>query len=329
MSDFATGSSRQNALRAIGTLLSLALLIYLLSQQGWDEIAAAFQQIAGWRLALAFGLMLVSRLAVAGRWHVLLRSGGVKIPFLHSLKITLAGLFATNFLPTTIGGDVVRLAGAIRYHYDAAICTAALIVDRLVGMTGMVMAAPFSLPALLQPHPVQPAVLLSSISISSGKWWQKLWRKGQQLIQRMLQTLSLWFHRPYDLLLSLGFSWAHMLCVFAILQLFLTGLGERLSFWLIAGLYSLVYFVTLIPFSINGYGLQEISMTLVFSTLGGASRSSGLTVALLYRTLMMVASLPGVLFLPGMLSAAKKSAAGSGHDDPQLLQGATNQDDLQ
>ena len=329
MSDFAASSTRRNTLRVIGTVLSLALLLYLLSQQGWDEIAAAFQQIAGWRLALAFGLMLVSRLAVAGRWHVLLRSAGIKIPFEHSLKITLAGLFATNFLPTTIGGDVVRLAGAIRYHYDAAICTASLIADRLVGMAGMAMAAPLSLPALLGPRPEPAAVLLGSISTLSDKWWQKLWGKGQQLFQRIIQALALWVRRPYDLLLSLGFSWVHMLCVFAIIHLLLSGMGENLSFWLIAGLYSLVYFVTLIPFSINGYGLQEISMTLVFSTFGGASRSSGLTVALLYRTLMLLASLPGALFLPGMLSAARKNAADADSDHPQPTLGEANRDDPQ
>ncbi len=73
----------------------------------------------------------------------------MKIPFRQSLRITFAGLFASNFLPTTIGGDVVRLAGAIQYRLDAATSTASLVVDRLVGMAGMAMMVPFSLPSLL------------------------------------------------------------------------------------------------------------------------------------------------------------------------------------
>jgi hypothetical protein len=60
------------------------------------------------------------------------------------------------------------------------------------------------------------------------------------------------------------------------------------------------------PISINGYGLQEISMTLVFTHLGGATLASSLTAALLFRTSMMVASLPGVLFVPGLLAYSRQ-----------------------
>ena len=89
-------------LRLFGTLLAAALLVYLLSQQGWEEIIAAIQRIPLWLLLLAFGLMMVSRFAVAGRWHVLLRSAGVWIAVGETLRVTFAGLFSTNFLPTTI-----------------------------------------------------------------------------------------------------------------------------------------------------------------------------------------------------------------------------------
>jgi uncharacterized membrane protein YbhN (UPF0104 family) len=63
--------------------------------------------------------------------------------------------------------------------------------------------------------------------------------------------------------------------------------------------------VTLIPISINGYGLQEFSMTLIFSNLGRASISEGLAAALLFRTLMVLVSLPGALFLPDILAAKR------------------------
>jgi hypothetical protein len=82
-------------------------------------------------------------------------------------------------------------------------------------------------------------------------------------------------------------------------------MGEGMPFWRIGGLYCLVYFVTLLPISVNGYGVQEISMTLIFSNLGHAPQDVGLTIALLFRTIMMAASLPGVLFLPDILAAAR------------------------
>jgi len=97
-----------------------------------------------------------------------------------------------------------------------------------------------------------------------------------------------------------------MICLFVIIQQLLIGMGEDISVWIIGGLYALVYFVTLLPVSVNGYGLQEISMTFFLSTIGGVSVNNSLTSALLFRTLMMVASLPGAIFVPGMLAPNKQ-----------------------
>ena len=83
-------------------------------------------------------------------------------------------------------------------------------------------------------------------------------------------------------------------------------MNDPVPYWLIGGLWSLVYFVTLIPVSINGLGVQEVAITFAFSTLGGASEQSSLTLALLIRTLFILASLPGAIFLPGILPEVKK-----------------------
>jgi hypothetical protein len=305
-------------IRLFGTLLALVLLFYLLSQQGWSEIAAAFNKIPFWRLALAMGLMFVSRLAVSGRWYVLLRSGGVDVSLGQALRVTFAGLFATNFLPTTVGGDVIRLAGALQLRCDAAISAASLIVDRLIGMAGMAMVLPFGLPSFLQSRGavsrwhLQDPYLMASYAAPLGKLWHTAWEKGLRLVRKVLTALSLWLKQPRALVTALVFTWVHMLCLFLILLTLFTGMDQSISFWLVGGLYSLVYFVTLMPFSINGYGIQEISMTLIFSTVGGVSMESGLTAALLFRTIMMLASLPGALFVPDLLAGAKARAGAGG-----------------
>ena len=305
-------------LRLVGTLLALALLVYLLSQQGWREILVAFRQIPAWRLVLALGLMFISRLAVSGRWYVLLRSAGVPVTASQALRVTFAGLFASNFLPTTVGGDVIRLAGALQLKFDAAIAAASLVVDRLVGMAGMAMALPFGLPPFLAwrqtsaaldgVHSVVVSAPLAASSLAAplGKLWTATRGKGLSLLRRLFKALSLWVRQPRALIISLLFTWIHMLCLFGVIYLSLSGMGEQISFWLVGGLYSLVYFVTLLPVSINGYGIQEVSMTVIFSTVGGASVGSGLTAALLFRTIMMLASLPGVVFVPSLLSGARK-----------------------
>lgn len=301
-------------IRLFGTLLAVILLVYLLSQQGWQEIGEAIRQISLWQLTLALGLMMVSRLAVAGRWYVLLRSSGVKMPFGQSIRITFAGLFASNFLPTTIGGDVIRLTGALQLRLDAAICTASLIVDRLVGMAGMAMVVPFGLPRFLGMRETQSALsdgyplVAGLIAAPLGKWWKAIWEKSLKLARRLLAALSLWLKQPRSLLIALAFTWVHMLCFFGIIFLLFEGMGQHVPFWQVGGLYSIVYFVTLLPFSINGYGIQEVSMTFIFSSVGEATVQSGLMVALLFRTLTMIASLPGAAYIPALLPQAKKQA---------------------
>ncbi len=299
-------SARSNVLRLAGTLLAIGLLILLLAEQGWGEILAALRQIEAWRLALALALMIVSRLAVAARWHVLLRSAGQPVSLRQTLRITFAGLFASNFLPTTVGGDLVRLAGALQLRLDAAVAAASLIADRLVGMAGMAVMIPFSFPALAGGASVALAgPPLAAASFSD--WARQAWRKGLDLLRRLYQALAVWLRQPRALLAALGFSGLHMLCLFSFIRLLLGGMGQQMSFWTIGGLYSLVYFITLIPISINGYGLQELSMTMIFSNLGKAPVSAGLTAALLFRTLMMLVSLPGVFFVPDILAAARRN----------------------
>ena len=116
----------------------------------------------------------------------------------------------------------------------------------------------------------------------------------------------MWIKKPRALATSFLLTCIHMLCFFGTLYLLLTSLGEDISMVTIAGLFSLVYFVTLLPVSINGYGLQEISITVAFSSLAGVSQENSLATALLFRTLVMIASFPGAIYVGKMLTGVEK-----------------------
>jgi len=310
-------NQRSQLLRALGTLLALALLVYLLSQQGWAEIRTVFRQIPFSSLLLALLLTIISRLAIGFRWHSLLRSGGLPISLGQAMRLTFAGLFANNFLPATIGGDIVRLAGAVQLKLDGAISAASLIADRLVGMAGMAMTALIGLTMVLKTGipdgtAVSSSILLvkfssSTAAVPRSRWIQTAWKKLRDLLKRLLAALGRWLKQPGALLIALAYSWINMLCQFGILSVLFHGMDQPVSFWSVAGLYSLVYFVTLIPISINGYGLQELSMTLIFSHYAGVSMASGITAALVFRTLMILVSLPGAFFVPAILAGQKKT----------------------
>ena len=285
--------NRQRVVQIVGTVLAVVLIVLLIREDGGAAVVAAMRQIPVADLLWVALLFLISRIAVIFRWHVLLRSGGVNIALKDSAMLTLTGMFASNFLPTTIGGDVLRMAGAMKMGYDKSVCLASIVADRLVGMFGMFMVAPLGL------YYSWSALPANAAGMSLFGYLQK----PLSFIKRTFLTFSIWFKKPGSLLASLGFTWIHMICWFWSIHIFLDALGYPVSFWMIAGLWSLTYFITQIPISISGYGLQELSFTFLFSRIAGVPPAISLTVSILMRAYLVLSSLPGAFFLPSALAA--------------------------
>ena len=83
-------------------------------------------------------------------------------------------------------------------------------------------------------------------------------------------------------------------------------IGEPIPFWLVGGCWAMSYFPTLLPVSINGMGVQELTLTFFFVNYGGVSLPAALTMAALMRLIPALASVPGAWFVPGLLTAEKK-----------------------
>lgn len=289
--------NRNLLLRLLGTLVATVLIVLLIQQEGWSEIVGALKQISPFSFLLALASLLISRIFVIARWHVLLQSGGVKIPFSRTTELTLMGLFASNFLPTTIGGDVVRLTGVMQMGFDRAICLASIAADRIIGLVGMALVVPFG---LIPAWNSLGQATQNSLSLMASL------ERPTRFVRRTLETFSTWLHQPRALIASLLCTFGNMLFIFAAVYILIEGLGNHVSFWLIAGLWSLAYFVTLIPISINGYGVQELSLTFLFLHVGGLSAATSLSMAVLIRIVFMFASLPGAVFLPSILLAISR-----------------------
>ena len=285
--------NRQTVIRVLGSILALALLIVLLEEEGDGKLFSALRRVSIGYFLAAIVTLSISRLFAAARWHILLKSAGVEIPFLRSIMLTFTGNFSSNFLPTTIGGDVARLAGAMQLGYDRAVCVASLVADRLIGLAGMSLALPLGLiPVLSLGNGVSQSVALSA-----------LFQKGVDFAKRTFESFSIWLKKPLALSGSMLATFGNMVFIYLAVYLLLLGIDHHVSYWLVAGLYTLTYFVTLVPISINGLGVQELSMTFLLTQLGGLSPSESATVALLTRLLFIITSLPGAFFLPSILAA--------------------------
>jgi hypothetical protein len=310
--------ARRQLLRVAGTLASLGLLAYLVSRQGWQTIWDSIRQISPERFLLAFLLMFLSRLAVTARWTSLLWLSGLRLPAWEILRVTFAGMFASHFLPTSVGGDIVRLAWTVRVQGDRAKYASSVAVDRLVGLAGMAMLLPLGIAQVLSAGVLSSAARIAPLAAASP---DRLMVRVARAFREVADLIRGWLSNPRALVTALAFTWIHMGLWLASIWVLFQGLGEPLRYWQVAGLYSLVYVISLFPFSIHSLGLAEVSAGLIYSSVGGAAVSSALTVALLQRTTEILASLPGALSLPPLLAlrrAENKREAG------ELLEGASD-----
>jgi uncharacterized membrane protein YbhN (UPF0104 family) len=261
-------------------------------------------------------LLFISRQIVAGRWYALLQTSEKPVKYIDALRLTYAGLFATNFLPTSIGGDLVRFVGMVQLGVDSALVLASLIMDRIVGMAGMSIMVPGGVYLLSHPIPSAAFTLSSPFAISASGFMlsmNKLWEKLLSFLRQLLKDILFWFRHPKNLFLSFFYTLIHETLIFGMFWLFLRSVGENVPFWVVASIYSLSYLLTLIPLSIGGLGIQEMSITYLYSNFGGVSLQGALALAVLSRLAFIINSLPGAFFLPSILrrqNEEKKSAEG-------------------
>lgn len=291
-------------IRWLGTLLSIAVMIFLLSKVGWQDALANFGEIPLLTFVLIGLLAVISRLSTFGRWHSLLKVSQTPVDAKDSLRLTFAGLFSSNVLPTTIGGDLVRLGGALRVGISSPIATASLVMDRLVGMFGMTLALPFSVSFLQKFMGTTLIENRFALAVIPSGFLSKVGKSIKKYFEQVVQSLRTWTREPGILLQALAFTLVHQTCIYLIIKLFINGMGEDLPFLTIAGIWSLTYFITLLPISINGLGLQEVTVTNLFSAFGGISIQTSISLAIFLRILWMVVSLPGAFFI-GDLMAGK------------------------
>ncbi|RMI06953.1 MAG: UPF0104 family protein [Calditrichaeota bacterium] len=289
------GGALQRILKWGGTLISLGLFGWLIARQDWAGTMSVLRSFPWWLLVLAYTGFLLGQAMNAWRWYMVLRLAKIALPYPAAMKIVFLGAFASNFLPSTVGGDTVRYISLLRFTEKKGMGVLSLLVDRLLKMISMLTLSPFSI-VLFGP-------VLADILGRRTTWPEAAFipAKVQDYWQRAWSALVVWFRNPVDFLHALGVAWLsvfpQMLATLGIAH----GLGMSIGLQHIIGASVITYFVTLLPIAINGYGLQEISVTVLYTSLG-VNLEQSVALALITRVLMLAATLPGALWLPEILA---------------------------
>lgn len=290
-------------IRLIGTLASLGLLVWILGRQDWQSIRSHAAGIPFPMLAAAIFLFLASQAIGAGRWWILMRTQGIAIGYGRAFRLNAAGLFASNFLPGTIGGDVLRAAGLIPLAGSSVAGVASVVVDRIIGISTMVLVLPLSLATF---GPFLGPWLSSWLAVVG---FPERIRQGiAGLLRRARRVFGPWLSRPQSLLLAIAASAGAVVCYQIGMWAVARGLAMQVTLLEVAGVTGITYFLSQIPVSLNALGIREAAMIALYTQLG-ASPEQATALALITRVLVMLSSLHGALWAPGLLSAARARPA--------------------
>src|SRR5207247_1535821 len=133
--------SRRYAVIGVKIAVSAALLALLFSRIDVDRLWAGARNASLSWLAVALLLYLANVLAGIWRWWLLLDAQSVQVAPRTLLGSMLVALFFNNFLPSNIGGDVIRIRDTAGPAGSTTLATAVVLVDRALGFMGLVLVA--------------------------------------------------------------------------------------------------------------------------------------------------------------------------------------------
>ena len=83
--------------------------IYWVSRgQRWANLRQIFAQMNLWIFAGTLGIFILGQILIGLRWWLLLRTQSIHIGFWAAVRLHFLGLFYNNFMPSSVGGDLIR-----------------------------------------------------------------------------------------------------------------------------------------------------------------------------------------------------------------------------
>jgi uncharacterized protein (TIRG00374 family) len=130
---------RKRTVLILQVLVSIGLLTWLFRGLDRHALATLLLSLPVWFFAASLAVVLAGQVLYAWRWGRLLNASGVALSNREILRHYFVAIFANNFMPGTVGGDVVKIYYVGREHGYRGV-TASVIVDRVLGV-GVLAAA--------------------------------------------------------------------------------------------------------------------------------------------------------------------------------------------
>ena len=310
------------------TLLKILLsgtLLYFLIQKA--QVAAICQTILAvdlWYYLLAIGVYILAQPIRSMRWWLLLQEKQVAISRTRLLILCFIGTFFSGFLPTIVGGDVVRGYYVFRESNAHDVSFASILVERLCGLV-IILITGFaaSLYFLIRqgPSPLITSCLagcLLGIAIMCSIFYRpffsflsrplplvRSWNIAGKINEIYQAALSYKGH-PGALAWCVVLSFFYQMVIILIHFLMSVALGWNIPGALFFLAVPVVTVVSMFPLSVGGLGVREGAMVIFFSQYG-ISAASAISLSLLSYSVSLIAGALGGMLYPFYKKKAKRS----------------------
>jgi uncharacterized membrane protein YbhN (UPF0104 family) len=307
--------TRRWLLTGLKLVVSIGLLAVLFSRTDLSGLWSSVRNASLPWVVVALGLYLLQMLVATWRWSVLLVPQGVDLGQRRLLSSYLVATFFNNFLPSNIGGDVIRIRDTSRPAKSRTLAATVVLFDRGIGLMGLVLVAAMGATAAAgagggaRAIPVLPSWLWAGFLLATlvsapmvlapagvGRLLQPLtvfhpeWVGGR--ISRITEALARFRDRPWALISAFGGA----VLVQALLVLFYAAVARSLdipiSIWHVAVIVPVSFVIQMVPVSVNGFGVREATFSFYFSRLG-LPLESAMALSLGSTALVMLFSLSG------------------------------------
>ncbi|HEX6595308.1 MAG TPA: lysylphosphatidylglycerol synthase transmembrane domain-containing protein [Acidimicrobiales bacterium] len=308
-------------LRIGASAVMLALLlsrIHLSSLLPRDQAAAVPWLLAG--LVVWLGAIILATI----RWQRVLTALELPADLPPLLSHSFAGMFVANFLPSTIGGDVLRVSRLSAANGQAPASFASVVLERLTGFLVLpliTLVALFTHPDLLHLGNASKVALLLSVGtlvalagilVLAGNA-----RIGRRLADnqswlRFVGAVHLGFDRirrhPAAVAGVLLTAVAYQLTVVLAAWIATQALGIELGWGPVMAFIPVVAMAQVLPLSVNGLGLREGALVLLLQPLGVPTGQAVALGLLLYGMNLVVSLLGAPAFAVGARPALRATA---------------------
>src|SRR5215217_436353 len=277
--------------------------------------------------ALAVLTATIGIVLSAWRWQRVLAAFGSPVPLRALTGHYFAGQFVGNVLPSTIGGDVVRVSRGATTTGSGSVAFASVVLERLSGFIALPLLVFIGFllrPSLLDNNHAWIAlaiafgtlVLLALILVVAGH--QKLagrfaehenWMRFVGAVHVGIDRLR---RQPRDAFGVLGAAVVYQLSVVAALYCAVQALDISIPNAAVIAFIPAVALGQVVPLSVSGFGVREGLLVLLLHPLG-VSTSSAVALGLFWYGMLLIVSLLGAPAF-AMGQRAMRSAMRSGGD---------------